>query len=65
MTKGMIKMNRMNRLSQDSVKKINVHKIIVFFIGIYMLLLPFEYVLTSESGTINNRIMFYKRNIPK
>ncbi len=49
-------MNEVSNFSQSYNKKVNVHKIIVFIIGIYMMLLPFEYVLTSESGTINKYI---------
>lgn len=34
----------------------SVHSICVFMIAVYMMLLPFEYVLTSEAGTLNKYI---------
>lgn len=36
--------------------KIKLHYICVFFVGIYMLLLPFEYIFSSEYGTINKYV---------
>ena len=40
----------------QSAPRIKLQYLSVFFVSLYVLLLPFEYVLSSESGTINKYI---------
>lgn len=37
-------------------RKLTVHSLCVFFISLYMMLLPLEYVLSSDFGTINKYV---------
>ena len=45
-----------NNCVRISKKSISMHSICVFMVALYMMFLPFEYVITSESGTISKYI---------